>query len=129
MSQQVALVTGAEGEMGHLLIPALKDRGYGVVALDLAPLDSALRKQCIETTEASILDRDVLRGLVERHAPGFVFHLAAVLSAKAERDPDLAHPRHALEPTESARRPRARALDGRRVADLRAGGGQEGLPE
>ncbi|NIM61948.1 MAG: NAD-dependent epimerase/dehydratase family protein, partial [Acidobacteria bacterium] len=91
MSQAIALVTGAGGEMGHLLIPALRERGIDVVALDLVELPNAIREQCVETTEASILDDDVLKNLFQRHAPAYVFHLAAVLSRKAEIEPDLAH--------------------------------------
>lgn len=91
MSDRVALVTGACGEMGHLLIPTLNRAGYRVVALDLAPLDADLAAQCVETMEASILEEPVLSDLFDRHRFGSVFHLAAVLSAKAEKDPDLAH--------------------------------------
>ena len=91
MSREVALVTGARGEMGHLLIPALKQRGYDVVAIDLVALSPELRQQCVESVEGSILDAEVMRGLMQRRSPVEVYHLAAVLSAKAELDPDLAH--------------------------------------
>lgn len=91
MSGCVALVTGAGGEMGHLLIPALRAQGIDVVALDLVELPESIREQCVETTEASILDGEVLEDLFRRHTPAYVFHLAAVLSRKAEADPDLAH--------------------------------------
>lgn len=91
MSQPIALVTGAGGEMGHLLIPKLRARGIDVIALDLVELPESIREQCVETTAASILDGDALEDLFRRHAPGYVFHLAAVLSRKAEIDPDLAH--------------------------------------
>ena len=91
MSQPVALVTGAGGEMGHLLIPALRQKGYAVVALDLVALPDSIREQCVEAVEASILDKEVLSDLFQRHSPDAVYHLAAVLSRKAEADPDLAH--------------------------------------
>ncbi|MCP3982552.1 MAG: NAD-dependent epimerase/dehydratase family protein [bacterium] len=91
MNDRVALVTGAGGEMGHLLIPALRRDGYAVVALDLVELPDELRQQCSETLVASILDVDAVEDLVRRHRPGLVFHLAAVLSSKAEIDPNLAH--------------------------------------
>jgi len=77
--------------MGHLLIPTLRAQGIDVIALDLVKLPESIREQCVETTEASILDGDVLDDLFRRHAPAYVFHLAAVLSRKAEIDPDLAH--------------------------------------
>jgi threonine 3-dehydrogenase len=91
VSQSIALVTGAGGEMGQLLIPALRAQGIDVIALDLVELPESTRELCVETTAASILDGDVLAKLFERHAPAYVFHLAAVLSRKAEMDPDLAH--------------------------------------
>jgi len=91
MSRQVALVTGARGEMGHSLIPALKQRGHDVVAIDLAALPPESQRQCVECVEGSILDAELMRGLMQRHSPVEVYHLAAVLSAKAEVDPDLAH--------------------------------------
>jgi nucleoside-diphosphate-sugar epimerase len=91
MSREVALVTGARGEMGHSLIPALKERGLDVVAIDLAALPPESQRQCVECVEGSILDAELMRGLMQRHAPVEVYHLAAVLSAKAEVDPDLAH--------------------------------------
>ncbi|NIM01623.1 MAG: NAD-dependent epimerase/dehydratase family protein [Acidobacteria bacterium] len=91
MSQPIALVTGAGGEMGHLLIPALREQGVGVIALDLVELDESIREQCVETVTASILETDVLADLIGRHTPTYVFHLAAVLSRKAEIEPDLAH--------------------------------------
>lgn len=91
MSRPQALVTGACGEMGHLLLPALARRGYEVVALDLAALDPDLSRWCVETVRASVLDDATLDGLFDRRPPDAVFHLAAVLSTKAETDPGLAH--------------------------------------
>ena len=91
MAQSIALVTGAGGEMGHLLIPALRAQGIDVIALDLVKLPESIREQCVEITAASILDGAVLDDLFRRHAPAYVFHLAAVLSRKAEAEPDLAH--------------------------------------
>lgn len=91
MARQVALVTGAGGEMGHDLIPALVRNGFEVIALDLELPPQQLRDQCIETVAASILDIEIVSDLFRRHRPAHLFHLAAVLSGKAERDPDLAH--------------------------------------
>jgi threonine 3-dehydrogenase len=91
MSNPTALVTGASGEMGRLLVPSLVERGFDVVAIDLdAPIPD-LKERCREAIRASILDYDVMRDLFGRHEPSLVFHLAAVLSSKAEMDSDLAH--------------------------------------
>lgn len=91
MSKPVAIVTGAGGEMGHLLLPHLMKQGFDVAAVDLALPAASLLEGCLETLEASILDIDTMAGLFERCRPTHIFHLAAVLSAKAERDPALAH--------------------------------------
>lgn len=91
MGRPIALVTGAGGEMGHLLTPELTSRGYDVVAIDLVELPAVMRERCLETAQASIRDTERMRDLLCRHPPAFVFHLAAILSAKAEREPLLAH--------------------------------------
>lgn len=91
MEARVALVTGASGEMGHGLLPALRERGYEIVALDVLPLDPPLRRHCRETVEADLLDEAAVAGLFRTHRPQAVFHLAAALSARAEQKPDLAH--------------------------------------
>jgi len=91
MSQRTALVTGASGEMGRLLIPALTDKGYAVVAMDLAPVPAELSAHCAETVQGSVVDLAVMKDLFNRHRPTDLFHLAAILSSKAEKSPDLAH--------------------------------------
>lgn len=77
--------------MGHLLLPELRKQGHRVVALDIKPLSPELAAHCSEFVEASILDTERLADLVRRHRPEQVFHLAAVLSTRAEQDPTLAH--------------------------------------
>ena len=91
MSTKTALVTGAVGEMGHQLLPALAEAGYEIIALDLAVLSPELIRYCKESLETSITETGRVRGLLERHRPELVFHLAALLSASAERKPSLAH--------------------------------------
>lgn len=91
MGKAVALVTGAGGEMGHRLTPELVAQGFDVIAVDLVDLPPAISDHCIETVKASIAETKRMRELIDRHRPAYVFHLAAILSAKAERDPILAH--------------------------------------
>ena len=91
MSEHIALVTGAAGEMGHVLIPELLRQGVQVVAMDLRALPEKLARGCRECTDASILDDRAMHRLFARHRFSHVFHLAAILSSKAEKDPDLAH--------------------------------------
>ena len=63
MSQKrpVALVTGANGEIGRSLIEALhRDGRYRIVTLDLSPLPEKYRPLCFETYAGNILDRYLL---------------------------------------------------------------------
>lgn len=94
MSQKrpVALVTGANGEIGRSLIEALhRDGRYRIVTLDLSPLPEKYRPLCFETYAGNILDRYLLDQLAAHHEIEAVFHLAALLSTRGERDPELAH--------------------------------------
>jgi nucleoside-diphosphate-sugar epimerase len=91
MTRRTALVTGAAGELGHALIPALRARGYAIVALDLASLPEESARHCVEALQGSVVETESVRVVFERHRPEVVFHLAAVLSSKAEANPDLAH--------------------------------------
>jgi threonine 3-dehydrogenase len=91
MADATAFVTGAGGEMGHLLVPALAARGYRVVAVDLAPLPESLAALCHEAVQASVTDGPRMEALVAAHRPQVVYHLAALLSRQAEDDPERAH--------------------------------------
>ena len=77
--------------MGHLLLPALKSRGYELVSVDLQPLPPALAATCRFAAVGSVVEPTLMADLFHDHRPDAVFHLAALLSSKAERDPDLAH--------------------------------------
>jgi len=91
MEPRTALVTGANGEMGHLLLPALADRGYELIAVDLKPIAPEIAARCKTTVLGSVVEAALMADLFRAHAFDAVFHLAALLSSKAERDPDLAH--------------------------------------
>jgi nucleoside-diphosphate-sugar epimerase len=90
---KAVLVTGANGEIGHGLIAKLKERNADtrIVAVDVHPLDKELRHYCHEALVGDILDT----GLVDRLAAFYdfdsIYHLAAILSTKAEREPVLGH--------------------------------------
>ena len=89
MEQGFTLITGANGEIGQALLRVLDaDR---VLALDLNPLDPGLAGYYLEFVQGDILDRKLLEQLGAEFEITRVFHLAAVLSTKAEGDPGLAH--------------------------------------
>jgi len=82
------LVTGATGQIGSELTPALREK-YGhdaVIASDIQQpedLDGPF-------VELDVTDRDAIESVVEEHDVDTVYHLAAILSAKGEENPGLA---------------------------------------
>jgi nucleoside-diphosphate-sugar epimerase len=87
----VTLITGAGGEIGHGLVTRLAAAGAVVIGLDVSPLDSTLaplvsRELTGSITDVSLLDRVLAEFEVDR-----VFHLAALLSTRAEFTPTTAH--------------------------------------
>src|SRR4029079_16913827 len=92
MSRPVVLVTGANGEIGRTLLQRLHNDGrYRVVTVDLTPLPEKYRQFAVETYAGNIMDRFLLDQVAAHHEIEVVFHLAALLSTRGERDPELAH--------------------------------------
>lgn len=92
MNKPVVLVTGANGEIGRTLLQRLYTEGrYRVVTVDLTPLPEKYRGYCLETYAGNIMDRYLLDQIAAHHEIEVVFHLAALLSTRGERDPELAH--------------------------------------
>jgi nucleoside-diphosphate-sugar epimerase len=92
MPKTMVLVTGANGEIGRSLLQTLANDGaYDVVTLDLTPLPEAMRGLVTASYAGNIMDRYLLDQLAAHHEVDMVFHLAALLSTRGERDPELAH--------------------------------------
>ena len=86
------LITGANGEMGHGLIERLAEEGAGnVVAIDVRPIDDALKAKCSTTLVGDILEPRILERLQSEYEIQTVYHLAALLSTRAEFTPEAAH--------------------------------------
>jgi nucleoside-diphosphate-sugar epimerase len=86
------LVTGANGEMGHGLITQLAEEGvHNIIALDVRPLDESLRKKCSAVVTGDILEQRLLERLQSEFEIHCVYHLAALLSTRAEFTPEAAH--------------------------------------
>jgi len=84
------LVTGAAGQIGSELVPALR-AAYGdgaVMATDVAPVDGVLADG--PHGQLDCLDAPAFAATIAAHAADAVFHLASILSAKAEADPQKA---------------------------------------
>jgi nucleoside-diphosphate-sugar epimerase len=91
-NKPVVLVTGANGEIGRSLLQRLHSEGrYRVVTVDLTPLPERYRGYCLETYAGNIMDRYLLDQVAAHHEIEVIFHLAALLSTRGERDPELAH--------------------------------------
>jgi nucleoside-diphosphate-sugar epimerase len=96
MRAKVSMITGAAGEVGQALIRALAERAAceqserRILTLDLNPLPPELAEQVIHV-QGSVLDTGLLDRLVSEYEIEEIFHLAALLSTRAEFSPDAAH--------------------------------------
>jgi len=89
MKQKVSIITGASGEIGQNLISRFnKVENKKIIALDLNPPNKKLN--LYKFIKGSILDQEVINQLSENYIIEEIFHLAAVLSTKAEQNPTLA---------------------------------------
>ena len=92
MRKPVVLITGAGGEIGHGLIARLAERGdRAIVTLDLNRLDPSIGDKVDREITGSILDRGLLERVLAEFRVELVFHLAALLSTRAEFTPVTAH--------------------------------------
>ncbi len=89
MQENITLITGANGEIGQALLRELESER--VLALDLKPLDPSLAGYFLEFIQGDILDQKLLSKLGNEFSIRRIYHLAAVLSTTAQRDPVLAH--------------------------------------
>lgn len=78
------LVTGALGQIGHSLVPALeREWGKGkVLATDIRASEEQMR--------LDVLDLESIRAFITRYQPTEIYHLAAALSATSETHPHVA---------------------------------------
>jgi nucleoside-diphosphate-sugar epimerase len=92
MRKSVVLITGAGGEIGHGLIERLAaDDGVSIVTLDLNPLEPAQARLVQRELTGSITDARLLDRVLSEFDVSTVYHLAALLSTRAEFTPVTAH--------------------------------------
>ena len=77
--------------MGHGLLARLAGPSRSIISLDVAPLDRALRPLVAREFTGSITDADLLDRLLAEFEVDRIFHLAALLSTRAEFTPTTAH--------------------------------------
>jgi threonine 3-dehydrogenase len=92
MRQSVVLLTGAGGEIGHGLMQRLsQDDGTAMVTLDLNPLEPAQARLVRREFTGSITDTRLLDRILSEFEISTIYHLAALLSTRAEFTPVTAH--------------------------------------
>jgi threonine 3-dehydrogenase len=91
MRKPVVLITGAGGEIGHGLLARLSSQAQPIITLDVAPLDKALAPLVSREFTGSITDANLLDRMLAEFEVDRVFHLAALLSTRAEFAPTTAH--------------------------------------
>ncbi len=90
--KQVVVITGAGGEVGNGLVHRLaKSSHYDILALDLKELDDSTASKCQARIIGDVLDTRLLERLVSEYEIHAIFHLAALLSTRAEFTPETAH--------------------------------------
>lgn len=83
------LVTGALGQIGSDLLISLKEK-YGsqnVIASDLAQEPHSIESTPYE--KLNVLDQNKIEQVIQKHQITVVYHLAAILSAAGEKNPQL----------------------------------------
>jgi len=91
MRKSVVLITGAGGEIGHALVRGLAEGESRVVTLDVNPLDAKVAPYVRREFTGSITDLNLLDRILSEFEVDCVFHLAALLSTRAEFTPVTAH--------------------------------------
>jgi len=91
MRKKGILITGAAGEIGDALVHTLVGQGGAqIVTLDLKPLppENAGR---VTHVQGDLMDQALLKRLISEYEIDTIYHLAALLSTRAEFTPDMAH--------------------------------------
>ena len=91
MRKKALLITGASGEVGTALVERLAAAGqHQLVTIDVRPLPEVITGASVHHV-GDILDHDLFARLVAEFEFERIYHLAALLSTRAEFTPDTAH--------------------------------------
>jgi nucleoside-diphosphate-sugar epimerase len=92
MRKHVTLITGAGGEIGHGLIERLAaDGNTSIITIDLKPLEPGIRDLVEQEYLGSILETHLLERILSEYLVDTIYHLAAILSTRAEFTPVTGH--------------------------------------
>ena len=91
LRKKITLITGASGEVGLALVQSLAEIGnHNLLTLDIDPMPDEYVKYS-DHIQGDILDRSLLNWLVSEYEIVAIYHLAALLSTRAEFTPVAAH--------------------------------------
>ena len=86
------LITGINGELGNALIKKLHDpQSNNIIGLDIKPPNSDVKSLLHNNYVGDIRDKDLINQIFQENKITSIYHLAAILSTKAESIPFLAH--------------------------------------
>jgi len=90
MAKKIILITGANGEVGQGLVKKLKEnKGNTIIALDLS--SDILKTKVDHFIIGSVLDTNLIKNIFIKYHIDTIYHLAAILSTKAEKNKTLAY--------------------------------------
>jgi nucleoside-diphosphate-sugar epimerase len=90
MRKKVTMITGVSGEVGLALVKNLAELGKDLLTLDLRPLPAEYSQFSFHI-QGDILDKSLLNRLISEYEIETIFHMAALLSTRAEFTPVAAH--------------------------------------
>jgi nucleoside-diphosphate-sugar epimerase len=90
MENDTILVTGACGQIGTELVLALRKKYTKVIASDLKDPNNQELRDGGTFVRLDVLSKSSLADVVKQHQVKQIYHLAAILSATGEKNPELA---------------------------------------
>ncbi len=81
------LVTGAAGQVGSALVPALQKK-FGPDNIIAGIMKTAPQSNQVMTERVDTTDKESVRTIIKKHNISIIYHLAGMLSAASEKDPE-----------------------------------------
>ncbi|MBC8374993.1 MAG: NAD-dependent epimerase/dehydratase family protein [FCB group bacterium] len=92
MRQSIILISGVNGEIGHGLVSSLYNQGIrNLIGIDLSTPDDFVQERTLDCLIGNILDHNLLDRINAQYQIEAIYHMAALLSTRAEFSPVIAH--------------------------------------
>ena len=86
------LITGINGEMGSALVKKLHNLKFdNIIGFDLNPPKDNIKSYLYKSYTGDIQNESLIKQIFKDHNIETIYHLAAILSTKAESNPIMAH--------------------------------------